>query len=138
MSSYHFVTVHRFTYQQDLIGLVPLLENEGIVYNLTDMETISIDPLASNAIGGIRLQVRNDQVDKTVEIVQAYLKTKAEVEEKTERIIHNKYYFRATAEECPNCSSEEVFEREKGLWLRLFGSSKQTFYCSNCENEWST
>lgn len=42
--------------------------NEGIECYLKDEYTVTIDPLLSNAIGGIKLVVREDYIEKSIEV----------------------------------------------------------------------
>ena len=42
--------------------------NEGIEFYLKDEYTVTIDPLLSNAIGGIKLVVREDYIEKSIEV----------------------------------------------------------------------
>ena len=50
--------------------LMNQLENEGIECWLKDENTVTIDPLLTNAVGGIKLMVRKDDYPKAVELFQ--------------------------------------------------------------------
>jgi hypothetical protein len=61
-----FVTIAIFNLPSEIAVLKSILENEGIPYFFENETIVSIDPFASIAYGGIKLNVhRND-----VEVVQ--------------------------------------------------------------------
>lgn len=108
------------------------LELEGIRAYLQDEHTVTIDPIISNAIGGIKLMVLNDQLDRALALI-------AEFESE---------YQKAGA--CPQCQSTNVqflVEPESSRnWLRsmidkfsgIYGTgSKGIYHCYNCGNEFS-
>ena len=45
------------------------LEHEGIKAYLKDEHTVTIDPILSNAIGGIKLMVYQEQADRALELI---------------------------------------------------------------------
>ena len=64
-----WVTVATFTYPHELLFLRGRLEAEGIECFTADENTVATDPLVSNAIGGIKLQVREEALEKTMKIL---------------------------------------------------------------------
>ena len=66
------------------------LEGEGIRAYLKDEHTVTIDPILSNAIGGIKLMVYADQLERARQLADEYERTYKE------------------ALPCPNCSSLNV------------------------------
>ncbi len=64
------------------------LENEGIESFIYDEETITMDPLLSNAIGGIKVKINAKDIERTKEFL-------AKCEEE-----HNP--------PCPNCGSKRI------------------------------
>ena len=106
------------------------LEEEHIRAYLQDEHTVTIDPMLSNAIGGIKLMVHQEQLNRAMELVNGF-----------EHI-----YRQAVA--CPNCSSHNVYfvtERNNPMnWLSaifswLFGnyamSVKNVYRCFDCDFE---
>ncbi len=106
------------------------LEAEGIRAYLQDEHTVTIDPLLSNAIGGIKLMVYKDQLPRALELLREF----------------EKDYQRAAT--CPNCGSINVhFVTQAGNpanWLSaittwLFGSYavsiKSVYHCFDCGYE---
>lgn len=69
MSSNQFVTIKTFTHPNEAAVIVSRLESEGIECFLKDGLTAQINPFYSNAIGGVKLQVRNNTVERAIEIL---------------------------------------------------------------------
>lgn len=65
-----FITVLTFTYSHELAVVRGRLESEGIVCNAQDEVTAQVNPLYSNAIGGIKLQVKESDLERAVEILK--------------------------------------------------------------------
>jgi hypothetical protein len=104
------------------------LEEEGIKAYLENEHTVTIDPLVSNAIGGIRLLVLGSQLERAIELIEGFERT----------------YKEAAA--CPKCNSLNVHYivlavEPKGPLLsalnRIFGSIilpwKNVYHCFDCE-----
>ena len=64
-----FITVARFTFPSDYAVLELLLQQEGIRYVFLNETVINILPFHSNAFGGIRLQVHQEDKEKTIQII---------------------------------------------------------------------
>jgi DNA-directed RNA polymerase subunit RPC12/RpoP len=107
-----------------------MLQHSGIECYIRDENTILADPLLSNAIGGIKLEVRDTQVSEAREIMK-----EAEVAHLNELI-------------CPYCKSKGLFTDEiintpKTAWgviknKLLYGQtnlySKQ-YRCKTCKSQ---
>src|SRR4051794_23259584 len=65
-----FITVKTFYFPNDASILMAHLESEGIECRLKDGLTIQVNPLYSNAIGGVKLQVRQTNFTRAVEILE--------------------------------------------------------------------
>ncbi len=65
-----FITVLTFTYPHELAIIRGRLESEGIECFAQDELTVQVNPFYSNAIGGIKLQVRESDYPKAVEILK--------------------------------------------------------------------
>lgn len=66
-----FSTIARYTYSSEAEIIKGRLEAEGIKVFLKDNITIDTDPLVSNAIGGIKLNVLTEDTAKAKEILQS-------------------------------------------------------------------
>jgi len=65
-----FITVLTFTYAHEVAIVRGRLEAEGITCFVQDELTLQINPLYSNAIGGVKLQVRESDLNQTIEILK--------------------------------------------------------------------
>ncbi len=65
----NFITVARFTYPSEYAVLELLLQQEGIRYVFLNETVINVLPFHSNAFGGIRLQVHQDDKEQTLTII---------------------------------------------------------------------
>ncbi len=66
------ITVLTFTHPNDLIFIRGRLEAEGIECFVQGELTSQIRPFMSNAFGGIELQVKENDLEKAVEILKEY------------------------------------------------------------------
>lgn len=66
-----FVTIAIFQYATEYAVLENLFEQEEIRYFFMDQNMMSIFPLSSSSIGGIRLQVHKDDVERAQEIIES-------------------------------------------------------------------
>lgn len=60
----HWITIMTFQYNHEAYLVKARLENEGIVVNLLDEYISQIQPFYAFATGGIKMQVRSDDVIK--------------------------------------------------------------------------
>lgn len=106
------------------IGLTRL-ESEGVSGFLRDEQTVTIDPILTNAIGGIKLQVRREDAEDALRILEAIDQDK----------------------KCPQCQSAgfiQVPKRSVANWvtgiLTWLGGSlaiapDQVYRCDRCGYE---
>ncbi|KPM32888.1 Hypothetical protein I595_1315 [Croceitalea dokdonensis DOKDO 023] len=66
-----YKVIARSTYPAEAIVIKGKLESEGIVVNMLDYHTINTDPLLSNAIGGVKLVVKQKDVPQAISILNA-------------------------------------------------------------------
>jgi DNA-directed RNA polymerase subunit RPC12/RpoP len=108
------------------------LEASGINAFILDSQTISVNWLFSNAIGGIKLQVAEDQAKEAKEVLSH---THVDVQELN---VEEKI-------ECPQCESKKVtlinWERRWSLVsILLLGFPifypRNRYQCQNCGNRW--
>ncbi len=64
-----FITIARFTYPSEYVVLELLLQQESINYVFLNETAITILPFHSNAFGGIRLQVHENDKEKAIKII---------------------------------------------------------------------
>ena len=85
-------TVWSFPYQHQMLIIRGRLESEGIETFVQDELTIQIDPLYSNALGGIKLMVQPQDVVRATEILAEAGYVKKEEIQATE-FVHWLYSF---------------------------------------------
>jgi len=116
---YHLAS---FEYVADVQIVKGKLESEGIPVFLRDENTLNSDPLISNAIGGVKLQVYSRDRERAIQIydeIRAYA-----VDDFGMPII------------CPNCKAQksEPYYNRKGVFYKLFPFfEKRKYKCLNCE-----
>lgn len=116
-----FYTITSSTYPADIQILKGKLESEGIPVFLRDENTINTDPLISDAIGGVKLQVYTEDKEKAMAI---YKQVKSYVS-----------YDNGQLATCKNCGKEqlEVVYLRKSLFHKLFPFFEpKKFRCDNC------
>jgi len=109
--------------------LMQRLEEEGIKVYLQDEHTVTLSPMFSNAIGGIKLMVLDDQLERATELIKKY-----------EQDYH-------VAGACPKCGSlkvQYITLQNTTNWIVgiiswLFSnyavSVKQVYHCYECNYE---
>jgi len=115
---YHLAS---FEYVADVQIVKGKLASEGIPVFLRDENTLNSDPLISNAIGGVKLQVYSRDKERALKIyneIRAYA-----IDNNGNPIV------------CPNCkaSKSEAYYRNKGFLNKLFPFfEKRKYKCLNC------
>lgn len=110
--------------------LLGRLQNEDVPCFLRDEFTVTMDPILTNALGGIKLVVPEDQVWKARKLIEQFDR------ERKEQLV------------CPVCGSQEVEyvsnPARSGNWLSnivsyLFSgysvSIKKAYHCFHCGND---
>lgn len=117
-----FYQLAAFEYVADVQIVKGKLESEGIPVFLRDENTLNSDPLISNAIGGVKLQVYAKDKDRAIAIyneIRAYA-----LDDNGNPIT------------CPNCKAQksEVYYERKSIFHKLFPFfEKRKYRCLNCE-----
>jgi hypothetical protein len=111
------------------------LESFGIKCILLDENLISINWLYSNAIGGVKLQVKSSDVERARKILAEQEETQPEeIKKKDKDIIY-----------CPKCNSDEVYFEKLNKkpvfisWLLLgfpIPFIQRKWKCYNCGHQW--
>ncbi|WP_086475795.1 putative signal transducing protein [Arenibacter amylolyticus] len=117
-----FYTLATFEYVADVHILKGRLEWEGIPVFLRDENTLNSDPMISNAIGGVKLQVYFTDKERATDIyneIRAYARDD-----------------HGNLRSCPNCKAQrmEAYFKREGLFYKLFPFfEKRKYKCLNCE-----
>lgn len=116
-------TLATFEYTSDAQILKGKLESENIYVYLKDEHTLDSDPLISNAIGGVKLQVYKKDKEAAKAIYQKVRKY-AEDSQGVPLV-------------CENCKNEKMlpFNNSKSIFYKLFPFfEKRTYICSICNH----
>ncbi len=107
------------------------LDEEGITCYLKDEYTVTIDPLLSNAVGGIKLMVHADDIGKAQALLEGF---------------DNNY---RNSLSCPKCGSnnvEYIYKAGVKNWFTAIASwilgryavaSEQVYHCYHCDFEFT-
>ncbi len=116
-----FFILGSFEFVVDVQIIKGKLESEGIPVFLRDENTLNSDPLISNAIGGVKLQVYSKHKEQALKIysdIRAYA-----VDDNGDPIV------------CPNCKAEksETYYERKTIFHKLFPFlEKKKYKCLSC------
>jgi hypothetical protein len=136
-----FITIATYPEPLEANLMRSKLLSEDIECILLDENLISVQPFYSNAIGGIKLQVHEDDAQRAKEILEESNKPPLHIIYKNINHKTNKH----TKLHCPECNSTEVYyERlsnsELVLCILLLGIPllflKGKYHCYNCGNKW--
>ena len=151
MGDEKFVTVLTATYGSEIAVIRGRLESEGITCFVKDELTVQVNPFYSNAIGGVKLQVPESELNQAIEILKetGYIKNE-NLQSSKELPRLNEYSEEQQKSNdgvkifCPNCGSDEVVQSKKGSWLFLVTSLlffyptpffQKKYYCFDCKQE---
>jgi hypothetical protein len=112
------------------------LQSQGIDAQLADCATIGVSWNYSNALGGVKVQVRSSQIAQASKALRA--------DESAALAAIDAALGRRTALVCPTCRSDAVGEvnntRKFAAWFMLFGVPLVWFSkrnrCNRCGHRW--
>lgn len=102
------------------------LQSDGVECWLKDENTVTIDPMLSNAIGGIKIIVKKEDEQKVIKLLRAY---------------HIEYMLSATCPECGSNSFSQITKPKTTNYLTailtwIFSSyavaPEYVYQCGNC------
>ena len=139
------ITLATFMFPTEAYGLMARLKAEGIECFLFDENIVYVNPFLSNAVGGVKVKVRESDVQKALLI----LKQIDEENKKEERLIDDKWAKDYVPVEtyCPECESSRVFRKKFPLYktiLAIIGFPiylalaflTKKHYCADCGHTW--
>ena len=131
-----FKLLSTYQYSSEAIIIKGKLESEGILVFIRDNNTIDTYPLYSNAVGGVKLFVKNNDFDKANAILSEV--SEYSLDERNELVI------------CPNCNEKQIkmtttIKDIKTLLVLIFSMlfvlmpfySKHKFKCTKCKFEFN-
>jgi len=121
--SNNYTVLAVFEYSTEAQLMVSKLDSENIKTMLKDEKTIDSDPLISQAIGGVKLLVHNNDLEKAVAI---YNEIRVYQKDKNGDNLH-----------CPSCNSTHILiapPERKNIFYMLFPFFEKTKYiCNDCK-----
>jgi hypothetical protein len=116
-----------------------ILADHGLKSFIANEQTIQSDWLLSQVLGGIQLQVFEDEIEKAKEILKIFLENEHTQLEVENTISNPDFTFN-----CPKCGSNHLYRDENpgglfGVSLLFLGFPLKTknhlYHCYYCENE---
>jgi len=151
MENEKFITVLTVTFPHEVAVIRSRLESEGITCFVKDELTVQVYPFYSNALGGVKLQVLEKDLNQTVAILKETgyieeedLQPSAELPGINEHSDNQQVTSKGAEIICPICGSEDVVTTKKAGWLFLLTSLlfmcptpflRKKYYCFNCKQE---
>jgi len=130
------VTIKTFSYDHETVLYEPTFNAEGIKYFLKDQKTVAIDPLVSNAIGGIKLQVNAEDEERARALVAEIVANDIGSNLGDVIVVDGKKYEK-TLDECSKCESDEIYSYKPTFFEGLFKPfMKREKYCQSCKHKW--
>lgn len=146
-----FITVLTATYGYEIAVIRGRLESEDITCFVKDELTVQVNPFYSNAIGGVKLQVKESDLNHAVKILKetGYIKDDNFCSSNDFVCLTDgcEEQYNPNNKEitvCPNCGSDEVVQTKKAGWLFLITSLlfmyptpffKKKYCCLDCTQE---
>ncbi len=133
------------TYPQDAHMAKAYLESEGIECMINDELTAQVNNFYSNAIGGVKLSVKERDYNEGISILQkgGYISDSNQQEETPVEIVYLTENTDKT--KCPYCHSENIGRKKQlnivavivyFLMSILFPIFKKSYKCFDCNKEW--
>ena len=143
------IVLKTYMYPSAAYPLMSKLESEGINCFLDGENTITVHPFLSNAIGGVKLKIRESDTEAALNIIresEAISTDEVEISEE-EFPAGFRYGFVKVETFCPECDSTMVFRRKMPAWQIILAIAllplylpllfaKKKHYCSECGYEW--
>jgi uncharacterized protein YjbK len=138
-------TILTFTYPQDAYLAKGFLESEGIETIIRDELTAQVNNFYSNAIGGVKIQVKESDYENGLLILQkgGYINSEDSQNETKIEIVHLDKT--TNKKRCPFCQSDNIGRKKEpniltvivyfilGIILPIF---KKSYKCFDCDKAW--
>lgn len=140
----NIITLKTFMFPTEAYPLMSRLEYEGIECFLDGENTVSVHPFLSNAIGGVKLNIKESDLGKALEIIKQ--NEQIFKENKTHNDITPESFSKGFVKVetfCPKCESMNVYRKKFPLYKTilaivftplLFLTKKH--YCADCGHIW--
>ncbi|MCF8366384.1 MAG: DUF2007 domain-containing protein [Bacteroidales bacterium] len=114
MNQEQLIILKTFMYPSEAYALVSKLESEGIICFLDGENTILVHPFLSNAIGGVKLKIRESDLKAALALIEETERNFAQTVNQSEKPIPEKFSkgFVKVETFCPDCDSINVFRKK--------------------------
>ena len=145
------ITLTTFMFPTEAYSLVARLEEEGIECFLGDDTLVSVNPFLSNAVGGVKVNIKEKDSEKALSILSQIKQDN----KKEERKVDEKWVkdFVPVDTFCPECESTNVYKKKFSLlknilivvsiflllpiWIIAVLAFKiRKHYCADCGHIW--
>ncbi len=145
----NFVTVKSFMFPTEAYPLMAKLESEGIKCFLDNENTVSVLPFYSNAVGGVKLNIRDSDLKKAMVIINEMDNFfKKERTHDAEKYASFQKDYVEVDTYCPKCESVHIYRKKFPLFKTLisillfpigiyFLFITKKHYCADCGNVWN-
>lgn len=143
MPSDKIVTIATFTYPTEAYPLMMCLQNEGIKCELGDVNIVGVQPFLSHAVGGVKVNVNEDDLPRALELLRIL-----DQEKNTSGFVADEKWKDYEKEDtfCPKCDEREVYSDKLPWFKTLFAvflafsymplRGQKNHYCANCGHKW--
>ena len=142
------VTIATYMYPTDAYPVMSKLESEGIECFLDGENTVTAMPFLSNAIGGIKLNIKDSDAEKALNILKQnkqYFEEKRKEEDKEPETFSKGFVQMDTF--CPECESMNVYRKKFPLYKTILAIifpfylfplvfMVKKHYCADCGHVW--
>ena len=141
------IALQTFVYPHEAHVVKTYLESEGINSEIRDELTVQVNGFYSNAIGGVKLLVKEEDYSRGIEVLKkgGYIKESGSDKNQVELLYVEKGFNKRI---CPFCKSENIsLKKVPSIWTILvvfvfvFNAVfpvffKKSFKCYDCNKEW--
>jgi DNA-directed RNA polymerase subunit RPC12/RpoP len=144
MENDKLITILTGTFGSEIAVVRSKLESEGITCFVQNELTAQVLPHYSNAVGGVKLQVRESDLTQALEILKETEQTLIDEEAENLQTEDQQTMRKKSDITCPLCGSDEVVKTKKAGWVFLLTSLlfllptvflKKKYYCFDCKQE---
>lgn len=137
----NWITIITFIYPHEAHMAKGVLESEGVAVFIKDEMTAQVNNFYSTAIGGVKLQVSEEDQERALQILKetGYIKMH-EADTKLNEYVGSEY--RLT---CPYCNSQNIMKEKQPGYVILFSILllgipipflNKTYHCFDCGQNW--
>lgn len=133
-----------FVYPHEAHFAKAYLESQGIETEIMDELTAQVNNFYSNAIGGVKLLVKEEDYDTGINLLKkgGYINEPHTKTDTVEIVFVEKHF---NKDKCPYCNSDNIsIKKIPSIWTVIvlfvfkaaFPIFRKSFKCFDCEKEW--